>query len=98
LGVVQADKDVDVYVFEARAGERFEVLLSAGARASLLDGVVSVFDGERRLLGSANAAMGNDSLVKVAVSRPGPQYVVVSDAADRGGAWCAYELSLKRIP
>lgn len=98
LGVVQADKDVDVYVFEARAGERFEVLLSAGARASLLDGVVSVFDGERRLLGSANAAVGNDSLVKVAVSRPGPQYVVVSDAADRGGAWCAYELSLKRIP
>jgi hypothetical protein len=97
LGVVHADKDVDVFTFEANAGDRFEVTLSAGTRASLLDGVVSVFDGERRLLASANAVSGNDSLVKVEVRRPGPHYVVVSDAADRGAVWCGYELLLKRM-
>lgn len=98
LGMIQAEKDVDVYVFEGKAGERFEVLLNGGSRASLLDGVVSVFDRERRLLGSTNAALGSDSRLKVVVVQPGPHYVVVSDAGDRGGAWCAYELMLKRMP
>ena len=97
-GVVQVEKDVDVYGFQAKGGDRFEVLLCAGARASLLDGLVSVFDEERRMLGSANATLGSDSSVTFTVGRSGLHYVVVSDAADRGGAWCAYELLLKRVP
>ena len=98
LGVIQAEKDVDVYAFDAKAGERFEVVLSASGRGSLLDGAVSVFDGDRRLLGASNGEPGGALVVKLQIARSGVHHVVVTDAADRGGTWCGYELLLRRLP
>ena len=98
LGTIQADKDIDVYVFHPKAGERYEVGLVAGARASLLDGALSVYDAAYRLVASAFNTGSADPVVRFSVSRPEAYYLVVSDAADKGGIWCPYELVLRKLP
>ncbi len=98
LGAIQSEKDVDVFVFEGVAGVEYEVGVVAGRRASLLDGVVSVFDGDRRMMVVSDDGEGPDPVARFKVQRSGPHYAVVTDAADKGGVWCGYELLLRRLP
>ena len=98
LGGIQSDKDTDVFVFHPALGQRFEVALTAGARASLLDAALAVYDPDFRLVVSADDTSGSDAAIRFVVKREGAHYVSVTDAADKGGWGCVYELMLRKIP
>jgi hypothetical protein len=98
LGSIQSEKDTDVYSFHPTVGEQYEAAITATGRASLLDGSLAVYDADLRLVISADDTRGADPLVRFLVSRPGPHFLVVTDAADKGGAWSPYELLLSKLP
>jgi hypothetical protein len=98
LGGIQSEKDTDVFVFHPAPGQRYEVAITAGARASLLDAALAVYDPDFRLVVSADDTSGSDASLAFVVKREGAHYVAVTDAADKGGWGCVYELILRKIP
>jgi hypothetical protein len=98
LGAIQAEKDADVFALQPVPGQRYEVVLIAGARASLLDAALTVYDRDFRVVASADDTVGSDASVAFVSKREGAHYVVVTDAADKGGWGCVYELILRKTP
>jgi hypothetical protein len=98
MGAIQGEKDTDVYIFDAPAPGRFEATLSAAVRASLLDGCLAVYGPDHRLIAFADDTRGSDPVLRFETGVAGPHFLVVTDAADKGGVWSAYELTLHKLP
>jgi hypothetical protein len=98
-GSIKEDKDVDVFGFRGTAGQQIVAEIFARRAGSLLDAVLTLYDGRGALLQTNDDADKNaDSRLTAKLPADGDYLLSVQDAHDRGGAWHAYELSLKTAP
>ena len=98
-GKIDADKDVDVFRFDAHAGKPLTARVIAAAAGSLLDPIISLFDTAGHLLATADDIPGHrDPVLTFMPKTDGPLCLVVNDAHDRGGPWHEYRLEVSQQP
>ena len=96
LGEIGKEKDVDVFRFDGAAGHRIHVEITAARLGSALDALVNLYDASGHLIASSDdPPPGRDAVLDATLPTPGPWFLVVLDAHDRGGAAHPYLLSLK---
>ncbi len=94
-GAINQDKDVDVYKFDGRAGQKIHAEILASRLGSLLDGVLTLFDARGQVVALCDdTAESRDPVVDLELPRDGVYYAAVQDAQDRGGSWHCYELTI----
>jgi len=85
VGIIQP-KDPEVFQVTGKAGQKLTAEVIARRQGSPVDGVLSVFDSEGRLLTTCDdTAESADPVLSVALPADGPYLVVLQDAHDRGG-------------
>jgi len=94
-GVIGREKDVDVFKFAGKAGEKVKVEIEAARLGSPLEAILTVYDPAGRVLG-ADATGAPDPAVAVTLPRDGPYCVAVIDANDFGGPAFAYRLVVRK--
>ena len=98
-GKIDADKDVDVFRFDARAGKALTARVIAADAGSLLDAIISLYDAAGHLLASAADTPGHrDPVLTFTPKTDAPLCLVLNDAHDRGGPWHDYRLEIKQEP
>ena len=96
-GVIEAAADVDVFRFEARAGEKLHIETLSRRHDSPLDAIVSVHDAKGHVLMTRDDAAGSaDPSFDFFVPSDGAYLVSLMDAHDRGGENYGYLLILRR--
>jgi hypothetical protein len=90
--------DIDFYRFTAAAGQRILVTNFARRADSRIDSVASVYDSKGRLLGSAGADQGRDSIVDFTTPSAGEYFVKIHDATYQGSPEHVYRLSIGVLP
>ena len=92
IGAIHEPKNVDVFRIEEKGPVRLTVV--AAGRGSLLDPLLSVYDGQGTLLASVDDADGRDAHLDVELPAGGG-FVVIQDAIDNGGPLFPYLLQIK---
>jgi hypothetical protein len=94
-GVIERDKDVDVFKFAGRAKQPIFAEIRAARLGSLLDAVITVFDEHGHILAACDDSnAGHDPQISFTPSADGKYFLCIQDAHDRGGPWAAYELEV----
>lgn len=86
----------DVFSFEARAGETWEITLLAGRAGSPLDPIVRVRDRRRFPVALSAGDPKQDRRIVLRVPADGTCHVELTDAESRGGPGYLYRLTLRR--
>lgn len=98
-GRIDANKDVDLFRFEGKSGQRVTIEVFAARYGSPLDAILTLYDGEGRILASCDDLAGSaDPRLKVTLPRNGVYFVGVIDANDEGGPTHLYRLGLLTEP
>lgn len=98
-GNISQDKDVDVYQFPGKTGEKIHAEIIASRAGSLMDGLLMLYNAQGVLLAQEDdSAASRDPEVNFTLPADGIYCLVVSDSHDRGGEWRSYELSLNATP
>jgi hypothetical protein len=96
-GAVGGPKDVDVFKFEAKAGETWVFEATSARLGSPLDPALLVHDGAgRQIAMSDDSAIGRDPSLTLKIAAAGTYYVTLIDAHDMGGATHAYLLTARK--
>jgi len=99
-GVIGGPREVDVYAVTAAAGQRLRASVKARAVASLLDPLLTVYDGRGHQL-AVNDDAGvddRDAALELTPTADGPVFLVVQDALDLGSQWHSYLLEVSLSP
>jgi hypothetical protein len=92
-GGIDRGQDVDVFRFEAKAGDKVVVEVIAARLGSALDSFLTVCDGDGQILGTCDDVEGStDSRLELTLKKAGIYYACVSDANDQGGPAHRYRL------
>lgn len=95
-GVIKEDKDVDVFQFTGRAGQKIAAEVIAARGASLLDSSLTLTDARGQFLAVNDDSGGTrDSALTFKLPADGVYFFSVIDAQDRGTAWHSYEFIVK---
>ena len=97
-GTIHEDKDVDVFQFAGKAGQRIAAEIFAARGASLLDSVLTLLDARGHQLACADDSLTPDSQLTLTLPADGSYFLIVQDAHDRGSAWHGYELVVIAAP
>ena len=96
-GTIKAERDVDVFKFDGKKGDKVRVEVQAWRFGSPLDGFVTVYDADRKALASADDTDGSaDPVLTVTLPKDGTYCVTLNDAHDLGGANFGYRLVVKK--
>jgi hypothetical protein len=105
-GSIHESRNVDVYRFEGRAGERLRGELIAARQGGPLDAFATLFDESGNIVLQADDAEDADAAAGPVTSpdprwdtvlpRTGRYYLSVQDAHDRGGVLHRYRLILEK--
>lgn len=104
-GTLHQPQNVDVFRFEATAGEKIVCEVIAARRGSALDASLTLFDSRQRLIGSNDDQperegfsgwATRDSRFEFVAASTGMIYVVLQDAHDQGGPVHPYRLRMTR--
>lgn len=94
VGKIHEPRNVDVYAFEAQAGQKLTLQVTAASLGSPLDGFVTVFDEKGRILATRDDVDGRDPKFALTVKESGRVLVCLQDASDGGGIHFAYLLQI----
>ena len=97
-GTIQEDKDVDVFQFTGKSGQRIAAEIFAARGTSLLDSVLTLTDARGHILAANDDSGSHDSALTCQLPADGSYCLTVQDAHDRGGPWHGYELTVKEAP
>jgi hypothetical protein len=96
-GTIKAERDVDVFKFDAKKGDKLRLELQAARFGSPVDGFLTVYDADRKVIGSADDMDGSaDPVLTVTLPRDGTYFVSLLDAHDLGGTNFGYRLLIKK--
>ena len=104
-GSLHQPQNVDVFRFEATAGDKIVCEVIAARRGSALDATLTLFDSRQRLIDSNDDQPERDGLtgwatrdsrIEIMVPTTGMIYVVLQDAHDQGGPAHPYRLRVAR--
>ena len=108
-GTVQGGDDIDVFRFDARAGQNVVAEVAAARLGSALDSLLTLYDSSGHVIASnddaavtpgqsRDSAGATDSVLRFRCPADGTYYVALTDANARGGPAHPYLLSLKAEP
>jgi hypothetical protein len=95
-GRIQADKDVDVYEFPAKAGQRLKVSVISGGPL-LMDAALHCYDSHGQFLAAADDGETRDPVMMLRSSTDDTVFLCVSSAHDVGGEWNSYLLTVEEV-
>ena len=96
-GRIELAADVDVFRFEARAGEKLRVESFSKRYGSPLDPILTLHDAKgHTLLTRDDSPVGTDCALDFTAPKDGTYFLSVQDAHDRGGESCNYLLVVRR--
>src|SRR5207248_3062409 len=91
------DRDVDVFRFAGKAGEVVHVEVRAARLGSPVDGLLTLYDADRRVLALCDDADGSlDPVLSVTLPKDGAYFVSLIDAHDVGGPMFPYRLTVSK--
>ena len=93
-GAFQQDKDVDVFEYTARTGQKLNISVIGGS-SLLMDAALTCYDKDGHALAAADDTDGRNPSLTLATTVDGPVFVCVSDAHDKGGEWHSYLLTVE---
>ena len=92
-GSFQQDKDVDVYEFTGKAGEKLNVAVTGGSTL-LMDASLTCYDSRGQFLAGADDAETRNPVLTLSPAGDGVVFICVTDAHDKGGEWHSYILTV----
>ncbi len=94
-GTIEKSRDVDVYRFVGRKGQRWNFAVTARKLGSPVDALLTLYDEKRRVVESCDDT-GSDADPSFAVTLPrdGVYFLSVIDSHDQGGGIFPYLLSV----
>ncbi len=96
-GTIKGERDVDVYKFDGKKGDTVTVDVQAARFGSPVDGFLTVYDTDRKVIASADDVNGSpDPVLTVTLPKDGTYFIALIDAHDLGGANFGYRLVLKK--
>lgn len=96
-GAIGGERDVDVFKFDGKKGDKVRVEVQASRFGSPLDGFLTVYDAGRTVVGSADDAEGSsDPVLVLTLPKDGTYFVSLIDAHDLGGPNFGYRLALTK--
>jgi hypothetical protein len=96
-GTIKSERDVDVFKFDGKKGDKLTIEVQAARFGSPVDGFLTVYDSERKIIASADDVNDSaDPVVTVKLPRDGAYFVTLIDAHDLGGANFGYRLVVKK--
>ncbi len=96
-GTIKGEKDVDVYKFEGKKGDKVRVEVQAARFGSPFDGFLTIYSADRKVVDSADDANGSaDPVLTVTLPNDGTFYISLVDAHDLGGANFGYRVVVKK--
>jgi hypothetical protein len=95
-GSIARGQDVDVYRFEAKAGDKVVVEVFAARLGSALDSFLTVYDAGGQIVASSDDITDStDSRLELTLTKAGTYYASVTDAHDQGGPAHRYRLVIR---
>jgi hypothetical protein len=95
-GTIKGEKDVDVFKFEGKKGDKLRIEIQAARFGSPLDAGLTLYDSGRRIIDSAGDRSDNpDPFLDVSLPKDGVYYLSVIDANDLGGPNFGYRLLVR---
>ncbi len=95
-GTIRGERDVDVFTFDGKKGDKVTFEVQAARFGSPLDGFLTVYDADRAVIGSADDVAGSaDPVLTVTLPKDGTYFVALIDAHDLGGSNFGYRLVVK---
>jgi hypothetical protein len=92
-GAISRAQDVDVYRFEAKAGDKVVIEVFAARLGSALDSFLQLYDADKQILVTCDDIQDStDSRIEATLQKAGTYYVSVTDAHDQGGPLHPYRL------
>jgi hypothetical protein len=93
-GSISRPRDVDVFAFAGKAGQRVAFEVQAGRHGSPLDAVLTLYGPDGAQLLSTDAAEGKgDPRLEITLPRDGVYHLSLIDAHDQGGPLQVYRLA-----
>jgi hypothetical protein len=97
-GTIGSERDVDVFKFDGKAGDKIKIEVQAARFGSPLDGFLTVYDADRNILASADDVDGSpDPVLTVTLPHDGTFFVTLIDAHDLGGPGFGYRLTIRNV-
>jgi hypothetical protein len=99
-GTIGSPREVDVFAVTAVAGRKLRASITARATASLLDPLLTAYDGSGHQLAVRDdtSVTSRDAALEVTPAADGSVYFVVQDALDLGSEWHSYLLEVAAVP
>ena len=95
-GAIKGERDVEVFKFDGKKGDKVRVEVQAARFGSPLDGFLTIYNADRAVIAAADNATGADPVLTVTLPADGTFYVALIDANDLGGANFGYRLLLRK--
>jgi hypothetical protein len=97
-GTIRTERDVDVFKFDGKKGDRIKIDVQAARFGSPLDGFLTVYDAGRKIVASADDVDGSpDPVLTVTLPRDGTYFITLLDAHDLGGPNFGYRLVVLKV-
>jgi hypothetical protein len=95
-GVIDRPRDVDVFQFEGKAGQKIDCEVLAARYGSPLDSILTLYDGKgREIASNDDMEATTDSRLIVTLPNTGAYYLTLIDANDSGSFIHVYRLVVK---
>lgn len=91
---IQAEKDVDVFVFSAQANQRYKATVTSGGPL-LADLEINVYGERGQWLAASDDGESRDPVAIFPTKSAGIVYLSVSSVHDLGGQWHSYHLTVE---
>lgn len=96
IGVIQDERDVDVFRIGGRAGMKIVAEITADRRGSLLDGSLSLYDSAGHILTTADDSENSrDPILHATIPSDGVYYLSLTDANEHGSTAHGYTLVIR---
>lgn len=96
-GKIDREKDVDVYAFTGKAGDKLRVEVQAAKLGSPADLLLTLLDADKQILDTCDDFEGSaDPVLTVTLPRDGTYYLTLIEANDQGGGVFAYRLVVRK--
>jgi hypothetical protein len=93
-GTIDRPRDVDVFRFAGKKGQRLVAEVFADRHGSALDGQLTLYRGNAIQVAHGTAAAGRDQRLEIALPADDDYYLVLTDANDTGSAIHVYRLAV----
>ena len=96
-GTIKSERDVDVFKFEGKKGDKIKIDVQAARFGSPVDGFLTVYDADRKIIATADDVNGSpDPVLTATLPRTCAYFIGLIDAHDLGGANFGYRLVVKK--